>query len=161
MEFRLILGTNPKEKIQNVKSLFPDDKILEDEENLDYSTELVKIKATRVSDGFLAYLRSVLMLNNYEGEDKKYINVSSPVVIDFELLVLDFAVNLLTEWANLPANKEFYLNSTLAQDTAKLNDMKEAATDKNGILVLEYNIQLKRTLQLAIKMMKVLREILK
>ena len=79
------------------------------------------MKATRVSEGFLAYLRSVLMLNNYEGEDKKFINVSSPVVIDFELTVIDFAVNLLTEWANLPGNKDFFLNSTLGQDAAKLD----------------------------------------
>jgi hypothetical protein len=121
LEIRLTLGTNPKEKILSAKSLFPDAKILEDEENLDYATEIVKVKATRVSEGFLAYLRSVLMLNNFEGEDKKFINVSSPVVIDFEMTVIDFAVNILTEWANLPDNKDYFLNSTLAQDSAKLD----------------------------------------
>jgi len=57
---------------------------------------MVKVKANRVSEGFLSYLRSVLMMKNFESEDKKYLNVSSPVLIDFELIVVDFAVELLT-----------------------------------------------------------------
>lgn len=42
-----------------------------------------------------------------------------------------------------------------------MNDLKAGGVDPNGVTILEYNIGLKRTLQSAIKMMKVLREILK
>jgi len=146
LEFRVILGHNPKEQIKNAASLLPDEKILQDEENLELATEMVKVKANRVSEGFLSYLRSALMMKNFESEDKKYLNVSSPVLIDFELIVVDFAVELLTQWANLPKNKHYYMNSSLAEDNKRLKELREAALDRNAIVVLEYNIQLKRTL---------------
>ena len=99
LRLRVILSTNPKQKIETAKSLFPDQKTLDDRENLDELTELLKIKLNRVSPGILQYLRSVLMEQNYDKEDKKYIMVSTPRVIEFEILVVKFAINLLEEYA--------------------------------------------------------------
>ena len=61
------------------------------EENLDLTTELIKVPPFKVADGLLAYLRSVLLNKNYDGPDKNYVMVSSPRVISFEILVIDFA----------------------------------------------------------------------
>jgi len=91
LDIRVVLSTNPKEKIKNAKSLLPDEKMLKDE-NMEITTELLRISPLNVSEDLLAYLRSVLMMKNYEGEDKSLIMVSSPRIIDFELLVLDFAI---------------------------------------------------------------------
>ena len=41
------------------------------------------------------YLRSVLTNNFADEEDAKFILVSSPRIIKFELLVIDFAIKLL------------------------------------------------------------------
>ena len=92
MDIRVVICTNPKEKLKNAKSLLPDDRLLKDTENLEITTELLSISPLRVSEALLAYLRSVLMMKNYEGEDKSLIMVSSPRIIDFELIVLDFAI---------------------------------------------------------------------
>jgi hypothetical protein len=43
------------------------------------------------------YLRSVLQ-TNYMGSDASYIMISSPRVIDYELLVIDFALDLLESY---------------------------------------------------------------
>jgi len=40
------------------------------------------------------YLRSVLQ-NNYSGSDQEYLMISSPRVIEFELLVIDWALDML------------------------------------------------------------------
>lgn len=94
LQFRVILGVNPKGTISLAQELFPTDKILEDEENLDYTTEILKFQMNRVSPSMMAYLRSVL-LNNYTGADSELIMVSSPRVIEYELIVLEFAIDLL------------------------------------------------------------------
>lgn len=67
---------------------------MEDTDNLDTSTLLLRIKGEVVSEGLLAYLREHLEIN-YEGEDKKYIMSTCPRVIDYELMVIDFALELL------------------------------------------------------------------
>ena len=51
----------------------------------------------RLNDDFLAYLRSVLMQNNYEGDHKDFIMVSAPRLIEFELMVLDYAIKIIQE----------------------------------------------------------------
>ena len=98
LEFRVIIGTNPKEKVIDPAVLLPDNKTLEDLENIDFTTELLRIKAYRISEGLLAYLRSVL-INDYEGEDKNLLMVSCPRSFEFEIYVLEFAVKLLQEFA--------------------------------------------------------------
>ena len=57
---RVVLGTNPKEAINHVAELFPSPKILEDRDNLETTTEIVRIPANRPSETLMNYLRSVL-----------------------------------------------------------------------------------------------------
>lgn len=78
--------------------LLPDQKTLDDMENIDTTTELLRVKSYRISEGLLAYLRSVL-INNYEGEDKDVLMVSCPRSFEFEIFILEFAVKLLEEFA--------------------------------------------------------------
>lgn len=98
LPIRAVLATNPKAKIKSAKELLPDEKLLADEENLYAVTELLKVKYNKVSPEVFSFLRSVLMESNYEADDKKYLMVSSPRVIDFELMVLKFGVELLEEY---------------------------------------------------------------
>ena len=60
LHFRVTLSTNPKQAINHVSELFPDQKTLEDRENIETTTEKVKLAAHRISDSFFNYLRSVL-----------------------------------------------------------------------------------------------------
>lgn len=93
----MVIGTDPKDKITDPTVLLPDEKILKDTENIEYTTELLRVKSYRLSEGLLAYLRSVMM-NHYEGEDKNLLMVSMPRVIAFEIQILDTAVLLLEEF---------------------------------------------------------------
>lgn len=54
------------------------------------------------------YLRSVLQ-NNYNGSDSEYIMVSSPRIIEYELLVIEFALDLLEHYGKT----ELFAKSTL------------------------------------------------
>ena len=92
---RVIIATNPKEKIENARQLLPSAKILEDENEREMNTELITFKATRPTNSVLEYLRSILLVKNYEGEDKKHLMISSPRSIDFEIMCYDFAIELL------------------------------------------------------------------
>lgn len=94
IEVRVKIGVNPKEKIKSAEIFYPDQKTLEDIDNLDAVTHLLRIKGECVPEGLLAYLREHLEIN-YEGEDKKYIMATNPRVIEYEFLVIDFALNLL------------------------------------------------------------------
>ena len=119
-----MLATNPKAKILSAKELLPDEKMLKNEQDDLYAvTELLKVKYNKVSPHYLSYLRSVLMESNYDADDKKYLMVSTPRVIDFELMVLKFGVELLEEhgkafFANDEANTEMVKN--LNSDDASL-----------------------------------------
>lgn len=95
LSLRLVIGTNPKEKISSPAKLVPSAKVLEDTDNLDAQTELHQVTAQCLSTPFLSYLRSVLMQNNYDGEGKDTLMVSCPKVLEFEILVIGWAVELL------------------------------------------------------------------
>ena len=56
----MIIGTNPKDKINLALELLPSEKVLEDEDNLDVTTETLKFQINRVSSSMMNYLRSVL-----------------------------------------------------------------------------------------------------
>jgi hypothetical protein len=97
LHFRVIVGTNPKLAINHVNEFLPDAKLLEDREHIDTTTEIIKLPPFRVSESLMNYLRSVLQ-SNYNGPDSDYIMISSPRLIDYELIVLDFAIDLLTHY---------------------------------------------------------------
>ena len=100
------------------------------------------------------------MMKNYEEDDRDFIMVTVPRVLNFELMVLDFAIKLLIEWAKLPENK-YFMESSVSQDQEKLKQLEQEGQDYKLITVLAYNLQLKKTLQNAIKMLRVAVEILK
>lgn len=81
-EFRVILSTKPEGKIEDVSTLLPTKKEIDDP-NFEEITELQYLKPYRVNNEFMNYLRSVL-LNNYEGPKKEYIMISSPRLIEYE-----------------------------------------------------------------------------
>jgi hypothetical protein len=93
----VIVGTNPKAALESVKELFPDVKILEDRDNLDTTTEVIRVPANRPSESLMNYLRSVLQ-NNYEGDDCEFLMISTPRLLDFELLVVDWALDMLEHY---------------------------------------------------------------
>jgi hypothetical protein len=79
--------------------LLPTEKILADKEHLSTTTELLQVKPFKLSPDLLNYLRSVLM-NNFEGdEDHIFILVSTPRVLGYELMVVEFAIKLLDTYA--------------------------------------------------------------
>lgn len=146
--------------------MLPDDKILvgenvditKTEENLDLTTEVVKVPPFKVAEGLLAYLRSVLLNKNYDGPDKKYVMVSSPRVISFELMVLDFAAQLLKAFAK--TNKGFK-SSTIREDQDALAFLtSDPNSDPADVTVLEYNIQTKKVHHYALKNIEVMKQIL-
>lgn len=101
------MGTSADGKIDHPKELFPASKILEDVEIIEYTTEVLRIRASKLSNGkqeikpififldFMNYLRSVLQSNFLDHEDHCYLMVSCPRVIAYELLVVDFAIKFL------------------------------------------------------------------
>lgn len=95
---RVIVSTNPKEKIESARQLIPTSKILEDDNEREMNTELITIKANRPSESLLEYLRSILLLKNYDGADKKLLMISSPRSIDFEIMCFDFGIDLLNQF---------------------------------------------------------------
>ena len=119
--------------------------MLEDEETSVYDvTEVLKVKYNKVSPELLSFLRSVLMESTYEGDDKKYLMVSSPRVIDFELMVLKFGVELLEEHG-----KTYFSDAVQNQEMER--DL--ASSDDSLRLIAQYNSTLQLTWKKAIKLM--------
>ena len=154
-----MIGTNPKDKVTDPSVLLPDQKTLDDVENIDTTTELLRVKSYRISEGLLAYLRSVL-LNNYEGEDKNALMVSCPRSFEFEIYVLDFAVKLLQEFAKSNQGAVFR-KTNVEQDQQNLQELRRSGASSAEIVTIEYNIQMKKIYLEAIKIMKICSEILK
>ncbi len=92
----------------------------------------------------MSYLRSVLMESNYEADDKKYLMVSSPRVIDFELMALKFGVELLQEYGK-----------TCFSDPVQNQQMERdiSSSDDSLRLIAQYNTALQVTWKKAIKLM--------
>lgn len=152
-EFRIILSTNPKEALTSAKQLLPEQKILDDYENIDNYTETAKARASITSDDLLCFLRSVLMTSNYDGPDKRDIMVGSPAVLDFEIVVMSYAIELLQLYQKrTPALQK----PTLEQDRMAL----AASTDFVESTILQYNIQYKSVYEEAIKVSVAAKEIL-
>ena len=97
LHLRVIIGTNPKIAINHVSELIPDLKTIEDRDNVNTTTEVIRLAPFRVSESIMNYLRSVLQ-SNYNGPDSEFIMISSPRIIEYELIVLDFAIDLLEHY---------------------------------------------------------------
>lgn len=131
--------------------LFPSAKILEDRDNLETTTEIVRIPANRPSESLMNYLRSVLQ-NNYQGGDSQYIMISTPRLIDYELLVVEFAIDLLEHYGK----SELFKRSSLEEDLLRAR----AVTDYRLKTVLTYNAEQKRVLLSHLKLLRVTKAIL-
>jgi hypothetical protein len=95
LRIRVVVGTSPEGKIESPQELFPTQKILDDVPNLETTTELFKIYPYRVCNSMMSYLRSVLSNNFIDEEDHGLIMISCPRILRFELLVIEFAQNLI------------------------------------------------------------------
>ena len=105
LQIRVVVGTSPDGKIESPADLFPSTKILEDTKNLETTTEILRLRPNKISNGkckrklnildLMNYLRSVLQPNFLDDEDHSFLMVSCPRVPGFELLVVDFALRLL------------------------------------------------------------------
>jgi len=51
LKIRVVVGTSPDGKISDPSELFPSSKILEDKKNLDTTTDLIRIRASKLSTG--------------------------------------------------------------------------------------------------------------
>jgi len=50
LEFRVILGVSPKDQIHLASELLPSQKLLDDRENINTTTETIRLKPHRISD---------------------------------------------------------------------------------------------------------------
>ena len=85
VKFRVVLDLNPEGSAESDK-----DNVMK---------KNVKLKQNRLKDDLFAYIRMAL-IQKFEKDNKIYkmkkgVNVASPVDIEFELLVLAYALNLM------------------------------------------------------------------
>jgi hypothetical protein len=151
LHFRVTLATNPKQAINHVSELFPDQKTLADRDNVETTTEKVKLAPFRVSESLMNYLRSVLQ-QNYTGADQEYLMISSPRLIEYEILVVEFAIDLLEYYGR----EVLFKRSTLDKDVERA----KAVVDFQMLTVLNYNIERKKIHVRHLKLLKVLRALL-
>lgn len=134
--FRVVVSTSPKESIRSPAELLPTPEMIEDKEKMQMNTEVMKVYSNTMSESFLAYLRSILMINNYDGEDKDKLMVSCPRVPEFEFLVLDFAIELMEIFADKHFDK-----TTVEEDLKALEEMKPGIEQT----VMMFNMTQKKT----------------
>lgn len=118
----MVLGTTPDGEIEDVAELLPDEKVIEDWEHIETTTETIALKSHRLCMPLLDYLRSVFT-NQYKeggGPDFEYLMVSCPRVIAFELYVVDKAIKLLKHIGQ----KELFHRTSLDEDKAELERVK-------------------------------------
>ena len=151
MHFRVVLGTNPKQAINHVSEMFPDQKILDDRDNIETTTEKVRLPPFRISDSFFNYLRSVLQ-SNYTGGDQEYLMISSPRLLPYELMIVEWAIDILDYYGK----EHLYKRSTLEEDQSRA----AAVVDYRYLTVLNYNIERKKIHQRHLKLLRVLKAIL-
>ena len=148
LHFRVTLSTNPKQAINHVSELFPDQKTLDDRDNIETTTEKVKLAAFRISDSYFNYLRSVLQ-QNYTGPDQEYLMISSPRLIEYELMIVEWAIDMLEYFGK----QELFKRSTLDENQARA----DAVVDYRYLTVLNYNIERKKIFQRHLKLLRVLK----
>lgn len=96
-KFRVLIGVNPAGEIEEISEMVPPKAVRDDRENIDKLTDLISVQSHRISEPLMEYLRTT-MNNHYSeigGSDAQYLMISSPRVIEFELLILDWGIKLL------------------------------------------------------------------
>lgn len=92
------------------------------------------------------------MDNNYEGEDKNSIMISSPRIVSFEFMVLDYAIELIKAYQETSFDGKF-----VEEDLQNLKSMEPSKEQT----VLMFNIGQKKTCENAIKLLRGIKYILK
>ena len=160
MKFRVNVAVCPTGEIEDVGELLPPKEVIDDYENMDKLTDQISVQSHRLSDQFFNYLRQT-MTSHYEetgGVDSAYLMISCPRVIDFELLIVDWAIQLLQKIGKDELLKE----STLKQDEAELAKLlAQLGADHKLITILRLNIVTKHIYHGQIKTLKVLQAILR
>jgi hypothetical protein len=120
-KFRVVIGTSPTEPLKSPTDILPSARVLEDRNNIDITTEIQTIHHDRVCYNLLNYLRSV-MQPNYRASglpDAELIMISCPRLVQYELMVIEFAIklmkHLMQEMAEPKLQKEMsYREKTIA-----------------------------------------------
>ena len=153
-----MLATAPDGEIEDVAELLPTEKVIEDWEHIDTTTEKIVLQSHRLCTYLLDYLRSV-MSGHYkenDGPDSEYLMVTCPRVIPFELLILDWAIKLL----NKVGEAELFKKTTLEQDQAELEKVRrEKPSDPALESVLMLNVQAKQVFLDHLKLLKIVKAI--
>mmetsp|Transcript_3428 Transcript_3428/g.2414 ORF Transcript_3428/g.2414 Transcript_3428/m.2414 type:complete len:89 (+) Transcript_3428:100-366(+) len=66
----------------------------EEEEEEEKVSRIIRLKASKINEDIFAYLRANL-IHTYKGKNLSFLLISSPVEVEFELLVVACALNLL------------------------------------------------------------------
>ena len=117
-KFRVHIGVSPSGEIDDISELIPPQAVIDDHENVDKLTELIAVQRNRPSPSLMEYLRGAMSSHYSEtgGEDSEYLMMTCPRVLDFELLIVDWALKLVEK----VGKEELLKKRTLAQDRAEL-----------------------------------------
>lgn len=88
------LKDEAKAKAKEEGKSLPQDDTNEDRDYDNRVSKVIRLKRNRINEEIFAYIRANL-LNTYKGKNLEYLLVSSPVDIEFELLVVACTINLL------------------------------------------------------------------
>lgn len=99
VNLRVASGTSPEAPIESVSELLPTEKLMEKPEDIEVVTEVIPLYANKYSPELFNYLRHALQNNFAEKPDYKFILMTTPRIIEFELMVCDFAEQLLGTYA--------------------------------------------------------------
>ena len=91
------MSTAPDGEIEEITELLPTEKVMEDLENIDITTEKMSLKPYRLCIELFNYLRSVLSeaYKENDGADSEYLMISCPRVLPFELFICERAIELI------------------------------------------------------------------
>mmetsp|Transcript_6064 Transcript_6064/g.5480 ORF Transcript_6064/g.5480 Transcript_6064/m.5480 type:complete len:225 (+) Transcript_6064:1436-2110(+) len=95
LSFRVWINFNwQKEKdkiLDEGKQIMSEEDMAKDDDKI---SKIIRLKKVRVNEEIFAYLRANL-LNTYKGKNLSFLLISSPVDVEFELLVVACAINLM------------------------------------------------------------------
>lgn len=152
-----MIGVSPVGEIEDASEMIPPKSVIDDYEHIDSLTEVIAVQSHRLSEPFFEYLRSALTGHYIElgGSDSEYLMISCPRVIEFEIMVVEWAIKLLVKVACM----ELIKKSTLEKDEQEL--VRVGTTQWKLYTVIKLNIVTKKIYQGQLKTLKVLLSILK
>ena len=153
---RVLIGVNPIGEIEDISEFIPTQAILDDYENLDKVTDLINVKRYRLCEQLLEYMRHTMSYHYSElgGLDPEYLMISCPRVIDFEKLIVDWAIKLLLKISQ----EELFKRKSLEEEEKELDGLDEI--DYQLYTITKLNVIMKHICNGQLKTLKVLKAIL-